>query len=62
VGTVGGTDLVTELERLVGTGLDREAVELRRWQRKMDLVRELKPRLASSTTSRRLAAEGSRSP
>jgi HAD superfamily hydrolase (TIGR01509 family) len=44
VGTVGGTDLVAELERLVGTSLDREAVELRRWQRKMELVRELKPR------------------
>jgi beta-phosphoglucomutase-like phosphatase (HAD superfamily) len=43
VGTVGGTDLVAELERLVGTSLDRE-VELRRWQRKMELVRELKPR------------------
>jgi beta-phosphoglucomutase-like phosphatase (HAD superfamily) len=44
VGTVGGTDLVAEIERLVGTSLDREAVELRRWQRKMELVRELKPR------------------
>jgi HAD superfamily hydrolase (TIGR01509 family) len=44
VGTVGGMDLVAELERLVGTGLDREAVELRRLERKMELVRELKPR------------------
>ena len=44
VGTVGGMDLVAELERLVGTGVDREAVELRRGERKMELVRELKPR------------------
>jgi HAD superfamily hydrolase (TIGR01509 family) len=44
LGTVGGMDLVAELERLVGTSLDREAVERRRWGRKMELVRELKPR------------------
>jgi HAD superfamily hydrolase (TIGR01509 family) len=44
LGTVGGMDLVAELERLVGTGVDREAVELRRRERKMELVRELKPR------------------
>jgi HAD superfamily hydrolase (TIGR01509 family) len=44
LGTVGGMDLVAELERLVGAGLDREAVERRRWGRKMELVRELKPR------------------
>jgi HAD superfamily hydrolase (TIGR01509 family) len=44
LGTVGGMDLVAELERLVGTSLDREAVERRRWERKMELVRELKPR------------------
>jgi len=44
LGTVGGTDLVAELERRVRTSLDHEAVELRRWERKMELVRELKPR------------------
>ena len=44
LGTVGGMDLVAELERLVRTSLDREAVERGRWQRKMELVRELKPR------------------
>ena len=44
LGTIGGIDLVAELERLVGTSLDREAVERRRWERKMELVRELKPR------------------
>jgi beta-phosphoglucomutase-like phosphatase (HAD superfamily) len=37
-------DLVAELERLVGPGLDREAVESRRWQRKLELVHALKPR------------------
>jgi HAD superfamily hydrolase (TIGR01509 family) len=44
LGTIGGLDLVAELERLVGTGLDREAVESRRWQRKLELVHALKPR------------------
>jgi HAD superfamily hydrolase (TIGR01509 family) len=44
LGTIGGVDLVAELERLVGISLDREAVERRRWERKMELVRELKPR------------------
>jgi HAD superfamily hydrolase (TIGR01509 family) len=43
LGTIGGMDLVAELERLVGTSLDREAVERRRRERKMELV-ELKPR------------------
>jgi len=37
LGTVGGVDLVVELERLVGRPLDREAVERRRWERKMQL-------------------------
>jgi beta-phosphoglucomutase-like phosphatase (HAD superfamily) len=44
LGTIGGLDLVAELERLVGADLDRDAVERRRWDRKMELVRELKPR------------------
>jgi HAD superfamily hydrolase (TIGR01509 family) len=44
LGTIGGIDLVAELERLVGTSVDRDAVERRRWERKMELVRELKPR------------------
>jgi HAD superfamily hydrolase (TIGR01509 family) len=44
LGTIGGVDLVAELERLVGTSLDRDAVERRRWERKMELVRELNPR------------------
>jgi HAD superfamily hydrolase (TIGR01509 family) len=44
LGTVGGVDLVAELERLVGTPLDHEAVKRRRWARKMELVRQLKPR------------------
>jgi HAD superfamily hydrolase (TIGR01509 family) len=44
LGTLGGADLVGELQRLAGTPLDREAVERRRWERKMELVRELNPR------------------
>jgi HAD superfamily hydrolase (TIGR01509 family) len=44
LGTVGGVDLVAELERLVGSPLDHEAVERWRWERKMELVRQLKPR------------------
>lgn len=44
LGTIGGVDLVAELERLVGRSLDRDAVERRRWERTMELVRELKPR------------------
>jgi HAD superfamily hydrolase (TIGR01509 family) len=43
LGTVDGADLVGELERRVGHALDR-AVEDRRWERKMELARELKPR------------------
>jgi HAD superfamily hydrolase (TIGR01509 family) len=44
LGTVGGVDLVAQLERLVGTPLDHKAVERRRWERKIELVRQLKPR------------------
>jgi hypothetical protein len=44
LGTVGGADLVAELERLVGHPLDRVAIQARRLQRKMELVRQLKPR------------------
>jgi len=44
LGTLGGADLIGELQRLAGTPLDRETVELRRWERKMELVRRLKPR------------------
>jgi HAD superfamily hydrolase (TIGR01509 family) len=44
LGTLGGADLIGELQQLAGTPLDRGAVELRRWQRKMELVRKLKPR------------------
>jgi HAD superfamily hydrolase (TIGR01509 family) len=44
LGTVGGVDLVADLERLIGAPLDRKDVELRRWERKMELVRQLKPR------------------
>jgi HAD superfamily hydrolase (TIGR01509 family) len=44
LGTLGGADLIAELQWLAGTPLDRETVELRRWERKMELVRKLKPR------------------
>jgi HAD superfamily hydrolase (TIGR01509 family) len=44
LGTVGGVDLVAELERRVGTPLDHGVVERRRWERKMELVRHLTPR------------------
>jgi HAD superfamily hydrolase (TIGR01509 family) len=44
LGTLGGTDPIDELERLVGAPIDREAIAGRRWDRKMELVRQLKPR------------------
>jgi haloacid dehalogenase-like hydrolase len=44
LGTLGGADFIAELQRLAGTPLDLETVELRRWERKMELVRKLKPR------------------
>ncbi|MGH2526171.1 MAG: hypothetical protein ACRDG2_05430 [Actinomycetota bacterium] len=40
LGTIGGIDLVAELERLAAISVDREAVERGRWERKMELVRE----------------------
>jgi beta-phosphoglucomutase-like phosphatase (HAD superfamily) len=44
LGTLGGADLVGELQRLAGTPLDSETVELRRRERRMDLVRKPKTR------------------
>lgn len=44
LGTVGGIDLVAQLELLVGRPIDREAVAARRWDRKMQMVRQLQPR------------------
>jgi len=44
LGTVGGIDLIEELERLVGFDVDRDAVAVRRAERKMELVRQLRPR------------------
>jgi HAD superfamily hydrolase (TIGR01509 family) len=44
LGTVGGVDLVAELEARIGTPLDRDAIALRRRERKMELLRRLTPR------------------
>jgi beta-phosphoglucomutase-like phosphatase (HAD superfamily) len=44
LGTVGGFDLVAQLELLVGRPIDLEAVAARRWDRKMQMVRQLQPR------------------
>ena len=44
LGTLGGMDAIDELERLLGAPIDREAIAGRRWDRKMELVRRLKPR------------------
>lgn len=44
LGTVGGIDLMEALEDLVGHRLDDDTLEARRFERKMELVRQLKPR------------------
>src|SRR5215204_6322876 len=44
LGTLGGRDPIDELERLVGSPIDREAIAANRWERKMELVRQLRPR------------------
>jgi beta-phosphoglucomutase-like phosphatase (HAD superfamily) len=44
LGTIGGVDLIEELERLVGHAIDKDAVAAGRLDRKMELVRPLQPR------------------
>lgn len=44
IGTLGGSDLLAELERLTGRSLDREPITKRRRARRIQLLQELQPR------------------
>lgn len=44
IGTMGGADLLEELERLTGRTFDREQLSRRRSARRMELLRQLEPR------------------
>jgi HAD superfamily hydrolase (TIGR01509 family) len=44
LGTLGGLDPVAELERRLGRAIDRDDVRSRRWERKLELLDELRPR------------------
>jgi HAD superfamily hydrolase (TIGR01509 family) len=44
LGTIGGVDLIEELEHMVGHAIDKDAVAAGRLDRKMELVQQLQPR------------------
>jgi beta-phosphoglucomutase-like phosphatase (HAD superfamily) len=62
LGTLRGKDPINELERLVGAPIDREWIAARRWDRKLELVRRLRPRPGVLGYIEEARERGSRSP